>query len=109
MNYGNSNEPQQQILTAEDLQHHNMARKYAQNYIDNVLKYKSNGEMSTALKQEAKNRYNLHGNDRMLDNIVRNVALDPRVQREEFVGEGLTYVHVKVKPEYQSKDTPDYF
>jgi hypothetical protein len=45
----------------------------------------------------------------MLDNIVRNVALDPRVQREEFVGEGLTYVHVKVKPEYQSKDTPDYF
>jgi hypothetical protein len=92
-----------------DANHHNMARKYAQNMIDSVLKYKSNGSMSTELKQIAKDKYNLQGQDRMLDNIIRNIALDSRVEREEFADEGLTYVHVRVKDEYQNKDIPDYY
>jgi hypothetical protein len=100
--------------SAADLNHHNLARKYAQNYIDNVLKYKSQGEMSTEIKQEAKNRYNLHDNERMVENIVRNVAMDSRTESQSFIDpntghEVINYYHVKVKPEYQDKTTPNYY
>ena len=92
---------------------HSMARKYAQDFISNVLVHKTRGEMSPELKQEVRNRYNLHGQDRMLDNIVRNVTLDPRVETQrydnEFGKEEFGYVHVKVKEQYQNKDIPNYY
>jgi hypothetical protein len=92
---------------------HSMARKYAQDYISNILAYKSRGEMSQILKQEVRNRYNLHGQDRMLDNIVMNVSLDPRVEMQRFLNESgkeeFGYVHVRVKDQYQNKDIPDYY
>lgn len=90
-----------------------MARKYAQDYISKVLVHKSQGEMSSEIKQEARNRYNLHGQERTLDNIVRNVSLDPRVETQRFVNdsgnEEFGYVHVRVKDQYQNKDIPNYY
>ena len=93
-----------------------MSRKYSQHYVENVLRYKSDGEVSPTIKTNARNMYNLHGeeNERMLENIVRQVAFDGRVDRQEFIDpdSGFTagnYYHVKVKPEYQDKDTPNYY
>src|SRR5215211_5790377 len=96
--------------------HQSMARKYSQHYVDNVLKYKSNGELSSEVKQNAKNMYNLQGeeNEHMVESIARNVAFDARVTREEFIdpNSGYTegnYYHIKVKPEYQDKDIQEYY
>jgi hypothetical protein len=99
--------------TTEDNFSHSMSRRYAQDYISKILVHKSRGEISTEIRQEARNMYNLHGQDRMLDNIVRNVSLDPRVETQrfdnEFGNEEFGYVHVRVKDQYQNKDTPNYF
>jgi hypothetical protein len=102
------------VITASDMNHHNLARKYAQNYIDTVLKHTSQGQMSSEIKHEARNRYNLHGQERLLDNIVRNVAYDFRTEREGFIdpntgNEVMNYYHVKVKEQYRDKDTPNYY
>jgi hypothetical protein len=49
----------------------------------------------------------------MLDNIVMNVSLDPRVETQRFLNESgkeeFGYVHVRVKDQYQNKDIPDYY
>jgi hypothetical protein len=92
-----------------DLQHHHMAKKYANAYIENFLQYKSRGEMSTDIRSNLIGYYNLHDQDRMIKNVIRNIALDPRVERIEYEGEGLDYVHVKVKDQYRSKDIPNYY
>jgi hypothetical protein len=44
----------------------------------------------------------------MIGNVIRNIALDPRIERQEFEGEGLDYVHVRVKDQYR-KDPPEYY
>ncbi len=93
---------------------HSLARKYAQDYISNMLVHKSQGEMSSIIKHEASNRYNLHGQERMLDNIVRNVTYDPRIETQRYDNpqsgkEEFGYVHVRVKDQYQNKDIPNYY
>jgi hypothetical protein len=100
-------------LTASDANHHTMARKYTQNYIESILKYKSRGKMSPSLKNEIRYRYNLDSEPRMLDNIVRNISLDPRVETQRFDdafgNEELEYVHVRVKDQYSEKDILDSY
>jgi hypothetical protein len=61
-----SNNEATKILTSEDLQHHNMARKYALNLIDSVLKHKENGAMASEIRDIAKQRYNLYGTENEL-------------------------------------------
>jgi hypothetical protein len=91
-----------------DLNHHSMAKKYADAYIEAFLQHKSKGEMSSDIKSNLIGYYRLHGQDRMIGNVIRNIALDPRVERAEFEGEGLDYVHVRVKDQYR-KDPPEYY
>lgn len=90
-----------------------MSRKYAQDYISKVLVHKTQGEFTPIIKQEVRNMYNLHGQDRLLEDVVRNLTFDPRIITERFVNdfgkEEYGYVHVKVKPEYQNKDDVNYY
>lgn len=112
-NYSNETNNSNVIVAASDMHHHNLARQYAKNYIDNVLKFKPQGEITSDTKHEARNRYYLHENERMLDNIVRNVALDPRVEKVPFIDpntghEVTNYYYVKLKDQYLAKDIPEY-
>ncbi len=89
-----------------------MARKYALNLIDSVLKHRETPIMSTEIKDIAKRRYGLDGaeNERMLSNIARNIAYDNRFSRQDFLDPntnsviGSEYCSVKMKDEYRDKD-----
>jgi hypothetical protein len=112
----NSNNEKIYASSSDLHKHQNLARKYASHYVDNVLRHKSDGEISSEIKSNARNMFNLQGteNEKMVESIARNVAFDARVTRQEFIdpNSGYTegnYYHVKVKPEYRNKDIPNYY
>ena len=72
--------------------------------------------MLKEIRDIARQRYNLDGieNERMLHNIVRNIAYDPRFERQDFIDPdtgrflGSDYCHVKMKEQYRYKDFSEY-
>jgi|SRR5215211_6056309 len=104
----NNNEIIETVSSADNLNHHSWAKKYADSYIEEKLKHLSSGQNSSEIRSTLMGFYNIHNDERLIQNVIRNIALSPKVERS-YEGDSLADVHVKVKEQYRDKNTPEYY